>query len=127
MPYLGILVVVVMIALTGLPPTAGFSAKLYVFSALWESWQSQDSLVLLWLFVFGLINSVIALFYYLKLPYFLFFKENPDLVTVKSLTVSHKIWGTIFVLPLLLWFFQSQGLLDVLNNINFDLWSPINE
>ena len=127
MPYLGILVVVVMIALTGLPPTAGFSAKLYVFSALWESWQAQDSPVLLWLFVFGLINSVIALFYYLKLPYFLFFKENPDLVTVKSLTVSHKIWGTIFVLPLLLWFFQSEGLLDVLNNINFGLWSPINE
>ena len=31
LPWLGVLIVIVMIALTGLPPTAGFSAKLFIF------------------------------------------------------------------------------------------------
>ena len=33
MPWLGVLVVIAMISLTGLPPTAGFNAK-FLFSAL---------------------------------------------------------------------------------------------
>jgi NADH-quinone oxidoreductase subunit N len=36
-PFHAILLLVVMIALTGLPPTVGFNAKLYVFSALWRA------------------------------------------------------------------------------------------
>lgn len=118
MPFVGILAVIVMIALTGLPPTVGFNAKLYIFSAIWESYQADNNSILLWVFIVGLLNTVVALFYYLRLPYYLFFKTGDRAVLEKLSAVDH-IWGTIMVLPLLLWFFQSEWLMDVLNSINF--------
>lgn len=118
MPFLGVLAVIVMIALTGLPPTVGFNAKLYIFSAIWEGYQADNNSILLWVFIVGLLNTVVALFYYLRLPYYLFFKSGERAVLEKSSAVDH-IWGTIMVLPLLLWFFQSEWLMDVLNSINF--------
>ncbi|GAB4125964.1 MAG: hypothetical protein OHK0045_01020 [Raineya sp.] len=64
-----------LVALAGLPPTAGFTAKLLIFSALWEQFQAnKQSFLLVWLLV-GLFNTVVGLFYYLKAPYFAFFKE----------------------------------------------------
>ncbi|MTI19996.1 NADH-quinone oxidoreductase subunit N, partial [Fulvivirga sp. RKSG066] len=41
-PVLTIFMVVIMISLTGLPPTAGFTAKLFVFSAIWESYSTSS-------------------------------------------------------------------------------------
>ncbi len=117
-PFVGVLAVIVMIALTGLPPTVGFNAKLYIFSAIWESYQTQNNSVLLWVFIVGLLNTVVALFYYLRLPYYLFFKTG-DRAVLEKLSATDHIWGTIMVLPLLLWFFQSEWLMDVLNSINF--------
>ena len=119
LPYLGVLFVIVMIALTGLPPTVGFNAKLYVFSAIWESGQALGKTVLFWVFLFGLLNTAVALFYYLKVPYFMFFKSAEADGEVMKMTWSQKLWGTILVLPLLLWFFQSNWLMEALNNINF--------
>ncbi len=119
LPYLGVLFVIVMIALTGLPPTVGFNAKLYVFSAIWESGQALGKTVLFWVFLFGLLNTAVALFYYLKVPYFMFFKPAEADGEVMKMTWSQKLWGTILVLPLLLWFFQSNWLMEALNNINF--------
>lgn len=118
-PYLGVLFVIVMIALTGLPPTAGFNAKLYVFSAIWESGQVMGRSVLTWVFLFGLLNTAVALFYYLKVPYYMFFKASGESEQVIPLTFVQKLWGTILVMPLLLWFFQSNWLMEALNNINF--------
>lgn len=118
LPFVGVLAVIVMIALTGLPPTVGFNAKLYIFSAIWEAYEAQNNSVLLWVFIIGLLNTVVALFYYLKLPYYLFFKSGKRAVLEKSSAIDH-IWGTIMALPLLLWFFQSEWLMNVLNSINF--------
>jgi NADH-quinone oxidoreductase subunit N len=47
-----------LLSLTGLPPTAGFWAKLYIFSA-----GVQADLV--WLVVIAVLNTVISAFYYL--------------------------------------------------------------
>ena len=76
-PYIGILLLITMIALTGLPPTVGFNAKLYIFSALWESYVNDNNQFILWLFMIGLFNTVVSLFYYLKIPFLLFFKRIP--------------------------------------------------
>jgi NADH-quinone oxidoreductase subunit N len=38
-----------MVALAGLPPTAGFTSKLLVFSALWDSYHQQQLPWMLWL------------------------------------------------------------------------------
>ena len=118
-PYLSVLVVVVMVSLTGLPPTAGFSAKLLIFTALWESYEASGKPVLLWVFIFGLFNTVIALFYYLKLPYLLFFKQQKSTITTKPKLINARVWATVLVFPLLIFFFRPDWLLALINNIKF--------
>lgn len=124
LPLISSLILVVMIALTGLPPTAGFNAKLYLFSALWESYQSNGHDILIWVFVIGLLNTVIALFYYLKLPYLLFFKPPPLEFQLDNKEITDSLLGTLFVLPLLLLFFRSDWFVGLVNSINFELWIP---
>jgi len=121
LPYLGVLLLIVMISLTGLPPMAGFNAKLYIFSSLWESWQIEGSSILIWVFIFGLLNTVVSLFFYLKVPYYMFFKGREEAQNPVVGNLINKILGTILVAPLLLLFFKSDWLLNVLNSINFAL------
>ncbi len=58
-PGLAFLMALFMLSLTGIPPTAGFFAKFYVFAAAIE--RSPN---LLWLVFVGVVNSVISLYYY---------------------------------------------------------------
>jgi len=58
-PDLAFLMALFMLSLTGIPPTAGFFAKFYVFAAAIER-----SPQLLWLVAVGVVNSVISLYYY---------------------------------------------------------------
>ncbi len=73
-PLLSVALIVVMIALTGLPPTVGFTAKLLSFSALYDTYQQTGNNWLLALFGLGLLNALISLVYYLKIPFLLFFR-----------------------------------------------------
>ena len=47
-----------LVSLTGIPPTAGFIAKLYIFNAAMQSG-------LTWLAIIAVLNSVISAYYYL--------------------------------------------------------------
>jgi NADH-quinone oxidoreductase subunit N len=59
-PFVTVALSIFLISLTGLPPTAGFVGKLYLFAALLNSgW--------VWLAVVGAINSVISLYYYVRI------------------------------------------------------------
>ena len=59
MPFVGIVMTLFMLSLTGLPPTAGFIGKFYIFSALIGGGSQYY-----WLAILGGINSVISLYYY---------------------------------------------------------------
>ncbi|MEP7219954.1 MAG: proton-conducting transporter membrane subunit, partial [Bacteroidota bacterium] len=61
MPLVGVLFSVMMVSLVGLPPTAGFIGKLFLFNALLSAGRG-----FLWLAVIGVINSVISLYYYIR-------------------------------------------------------------
>lgn len=50
-----------MFSLTGIPPTAGFIGKFYLFAAVINAGPAYY-----WLAVFGVINSVISLYYYMR-------------------------------------------------------------
>lgn len=58
-PFLGVGMTIFMISLTGLPPTVGFIGKLYLFMSVIEGG-------FIWLAVIGVLNSVVSLFYYVK-------------------------------------------------------------
>lgn len=58
-PVLALILAFCLISLIGIPPTAGFMAKIYVFNAGVQAG-------LLWLVIFGVINSVISAYYYLR-------------------------------------------------------------
>lgn len=124
LPTLGVAMLVVMIALTGLPPTAGFTAKLLVFTSLWDYYQQTSGSQLLYVLVVGLFNTVISLFYYLKIPYYLFFKSISETNESQILSASKNSsqflgkFGTIFlIIPLLILFFKADWLLAIINRI----------
>ena len=60
-PVLSIAMIIFMLSLAGIPPTAGFLAKLAVFSAAVDS-------DLAYLAVCGVIATMVALVYYLRIP-----------------------------------------------------------
>lgn len=119
MPYLSVLLLVVMISLTGLPPVAGFNAKLYLFSAVYDQYSLNGEKILLWVFIFGLLNTVVSLFYYIRIPYLLFFKPENQTIEGQTRFNWNMIWGTLLVLPLFILFFRSDWFVDLLNSINF--------
>jgi NADH-quinone oxidoreductase subunit N len=73
-PLLATALTVGMVALTGLPPTVGFSAKLVAFTTLWQADATPAGRVLL---VAGVLLTVASLYFYLRVPYWLFLKEAP--------------------------------------------------
>jgi NADH-quinone oxidoreductase subunit N len=73
-PLISLMLVVLMVSLTGLPPTAGFIAKFLVFSTL-INLAFADVWVAFMLIIAG-VTTVISLFYYLKIPLNLYFRSN---------------------------------------------------
>ncbi|MFY0625886.1 MAG: NADH-quinone oxidoreductase subunit N [Reichenbachiella sp.] len=116
-PLIGGMVTLIMIALVGLPPTSGFTAKLLIFSSLWEFYQQQGDNFLLWLFVVGIANAAVSLFYYLKIPYFMFIKSGDGKMFKSSKKDVFLI--AIVTLLILLLFFKPELLLNLLNQYNF--------
>src|SRR5216117_3901223 len=69
-PVLGIAMTVFMISLGGIPPTAGFMGKVYVFGAALQAH-------LIPLVIVGVLNSVVSVFYYLRITVALYMSEEP--------------------------------------------------
>ncbi|MEM7437357.1 MAG: NADH-quinone oxidoreductase subunit N [Myxococcota bacterium] len=84
-PAAAIPFVIGVLSLLGMPPTAGFFGKYYVFNAAVEAG-------LVWLAVLGVLASAIGAYYYLKVIVYLFMREPeedaPIAVPMKSWMVS---------------------------------------
>jgi NADH-quinone oxidoreductase subunit N len=124
---ISILLLVGLISLTGLPPTSGFTGKLFIFSALWQSYELSGKTVLLWLLIMGLLNTVVSLFYYLKIPFYAFLKDRPNTAeTIPGNPVSREkfigiqnLLAVILVLLILALFFAPGLLMGWINKVNF--------
>jgi len=110
-----------LIALTGLPPTAGFTAKLLLFTSLWSAYQDSQSIILIILFIVGLVNTVVALFYYLKIPYLLFLKVPATGAAPLKTSYSGNLLHLILVVMLIYLFLAPSGLMGWINQITFVL------
>lgn len=116
--FAGVMMLIGFIALTGLPPTAGFTGKLFLFSALWESYTTSDEGILLALLIFGLLNTVVSLFYYLRIPYFTFIQKGETTPAQNNLTFENLLC-LILVLAVLVLFFSPGLLMGWINKTNF--------
>jgi len=75
-PVASILFVIVLVSLTGLPVTAGFTGKLFLFSSVYAGYQQNHDVWLLLLMITGALTTVVSLFYYIKIPLYLFVKRT---------------------------------------------------
>ena len=70
-PMVAFLLAMLMFSMAGIPPLAGFFAKFYVFAAAVNAG-------LAWLAVVGVVASVIAAYYYLRIVKVMYFDEPAD-------------------------------------------------
>jgi len=70
-PWIAFLMLLIMLSLTGIPPTVGFYAKFRVLEALIQ----VDRM---WLAILAVVFSVIGAFYYLRVIRMMFFESAPE-------------------------------------------------
>jgi NADH-quinone oxidoreductase subunit N len=107
-PTLGVAMALFLVSLTGLPPTAGFIGKLYLFAAVLDArW--------IWLAIIGALNSVISLYYYARVLRYMFLRE-PDGQTGSIRMVRLEILLLLlFALPTLVFGLYFTPLVDWAN------------
>ena len=68
-PLLALFMVISLVSLSGLPPTAGFVGKFYLLATLFRSGSYY------WLAIIAILNSVVALYYYFRIVKSMYFIE----------------------------------------------------
>jgi NADH-quinone oxidoreductase subunit N len=95
-PALAAVLTVFLLSLIGIPTTAGFFAKFYVFSAALES-------DLVWLTILGVLNSAIAAYYYLRVVVYMYMREPAGDIPVLrmpfalGLSLAASVLATIYL------------------------------
>jgi NADH-quinone oxidoreductase subunit N len=73
-PVAAVAMTLFMLSLGGIPPTAGFFGKFYVFKSAMAVQDQQ----LVWLVVLGVLNSAISIYYYLRVVMAMYFRDAID-------------------------------------------------
>jgi NADH-quinone oxidoreductase subunit N len=95
-PLLAISMAIFMFSLAGVPPTAGFMAKFYVFSAAVNA-------NYYWLAIIGVLNSAVAAYYYLRVLIYMYFREPErelvigDFSPAACLAIIISVWGVLYM------------------------------
>jgi NADH-quinone oxidoreductase subunit N len=109
-PVLSLSLLVILFSLAGIPPLAGFFAKFYVFKSVIE--QSMYFLAIV-----GLLSTVIAAFYYLRIIKVIYFDEERE-----KYDTDHSVWLkislTLSTLLILLYFIFPSKLVEIVSRIN---------
>lgn len=71
-PALALAMTLFLLSLAGFPPTGGFFGKFYLFRAAVERPE------LIWLVVAAVLNSVVSVYYYLRIVVAMYFRERPE-------------------------------------------------
>ncbi len=70
-PLMGVALCIFLFSLMGMPPTAGFAAKFYVFAGAIKAGY-------IWLAIIGVMNSAVSLYYYLRVMVCMYFKDPQE-------------------------------------------------
>ena len=69
--FYGFALALCMFSLSGLPPTAGFISKFYIFKTAIESGHTTVAVI-------GILTSIVSVYYYLRVVYYLYMKEPAE-------------------------------------------------
>ena len=109
-PLLSLALLIILFSLAGIPPLAGFFAKFYIFKSVLE--QSMFFLAIV-----GLLSTVIAAFYYLRIIKIMYFDKEKE-----KFDTDHSVWLkfslTASTLLILVYFIFPSQLIDVISKIN---------
>jgi len=109
-PLLSLSLLIILFSLAGIPPLAGFFAKFYIFKSVLE--QSMYFLAIV-----GLLSTVVAAFYYLRIIKVMYFdKEKEKFDTDHSLWLKFSL--TASTLLILIYFIFPSQLIEVVSRIN---------
>jgi NADH-quinone oxidoreductase subunit N len=109
-PLLSLSFLIILFSLAGIPPLAGFFAKFYIFKSVLE--QSMYFLAIV-----GLLSTVVAAFYYLRIIKIMYFDKEKD-----KFDTDHSLWLkfslTASTLLILIYFVFPSQLIEVVSRIN---------
>ena len=109
-PLLSLSLLVILFSLAGIPPLAGFFAKFYIFNSVLQ--QSMYFLAIV-----GLISTVVAAFYYLRIIKIIYFDKEKD-----KYDTDHSLWLkfslTVSTILVLIYFIFPSQLIEVVTRIN---------
>jgi NADH-quinone oxidoreductase subunit N len=108
-PFLGVTLAIFLVSLTGLPPTAGFIGKLYIFIALVDA-------KMIVVAVIALLNSVVSLYYYIKVLKCMFLDKAEK--EVPAFSASYGAVALVFIIaaPVLILGIYFTPLVDLAKN-----------
>ena len=109
-PLLSLSLLIILFSLAGVPPLAGFFAKFYIFKSVIE--QSMYFLAIV-----GLLSTVVAAFYYLRIIKIIYFDPEKE-----KYDEDHSSWLkfslTLSTLLILLYFIFPSQLVEIASRIN---------
>ena len=109
-PLLSFSFLIVLFSLAGIPPMAGFFAKFYVFMAVIE--QSMFFLAIV-----GLLASVVAAFYYLRIIKVIYFDNEVEKYDTNH-SVGLKLSLILTTVLILIYFIYPNSLIDFVSKID---------
>ena len=108
-PILSFSFLIVLFSLAGIPPLVGFFAKFYIFTAVIE--QSMYFLAII-----GLVSTVIAAFYYLRIIKVIYFDTEKEKFEKKH-NIGLKISLAISTIFILFYFIYPSPLIEIIEKI----------
>ena len=93
-PVMAFVLAVAAFALVGLPPTAGFIGKFFLLTSAWNHGYN-------WLVIIAVLNTAIAIYYYLSMVRHAYTVEDQDAEFKAEVSTSGLIWGGILAAMLL--------------------------
>jgi NADH-quinone oxidoreductase subunit N len=107
-PLLAVTLGIAAFSLAGIPPTGGFTGKLFLFTSAYK--EGHLAIVII-----GAVNTAISIFYYLNLVRMSFSKEAVSTETEPiSLTINEKIICYLLIFLILYFGIYPYGLLGIL-------------
>tara|TARA_Y100001958_G_C21229601_1_gene555224 strand:+ start:867 stop:2285 length:1419 start_codon:yes stop_codon:yes gene_type:complete len=109
-PIISLSLLIIMFSLAGIPPMAGFFAKFYIFMSVIEK-------SMYFLAIIGLLSTVIAAFYYLRIIKIIYFDDAKDKYDTDH-PIGLKLTLALSTILIMSYFLYPNSLITLVSKIN---------